>query len=501
VNTNMPTTLPRLSDALLAALPSAVARPGYDRAGVSVGIVHIGLGAFHRAHQAVYTDDRLAAGETAWGICGLSLRSPAMRRALQPQNGLYTVLERGPEDGRARVVGAVLEALTVPEMPDAAMARLTDPRTRIVSLTVTEKGYCQDAATGTLDEAHPDIVQDLRGERFPRSVPGLLVEALRRRREAGAAACTVLTCDNLPSNGATAARVVGRYAALRDPDLASYIAGEIAFPSTMVDRIVPATQDEDRAAVEAYGYHDAWPVVAEPFTQWVIEDRFAAGRPRWEQAGALMVADVHPFELMKLRALNGAHSALAYLGVTMGIGTVAEAMAAPALTAFLRRLWDEDLVPTLPPVPGMELGRYTATLEDRFRNPAVRHRLQQIAMDGSQKLPQRLLAPALDRLCQGVVPGRIAVVVAAWMRFLLGRDERGESYAVQDPLSERLVGIARMHGGDADALSGALFAIPEIFDPALAAHPGFRASVQGALRSLQASGVRRTLAGLARQHL
>ncbi len=311
MGTLMSSTLPRLSDAVLAGLPPAVVRPRYERAGISVGTVHVGLGAFHRAHQAVYTDDRLAAGEAAWGICGLSLHSSAIRQALQPQDGLYTVLERGPEGDRLRVIGAVLEALTVPDMPDAALARLTNPRKRIISLKVTEKGYCRDAATGTLDEAHPDIVQDLRGERFPRSVPGLLVETLRQRREAGAPPCSVLACDNLPSNGAAVARIVGRYAALRDADLAAYIAGEITFPSTMVDRIVPATQDDDRATVEAYGYHDAWPVITEPFTQWVIEDRFAAGRPRWEEAGALMVDDVHPFELMKLRALNGAHSALA----------------------------------------------------------------------------------------------------------------------------------------------------------------------------------------------
>jgi len=376
------------------------------------------------------------------------------------------------------------------------MARLTDPRTRIVSLTVTEKGYCQDAATGTLDEAHPDVVHDLEhGDRLQRSVPGLLVEAFRRRRAAGAPPCTVLTCDNLPSNGATVARIVSRYAALRDPHLAAYIAGEIAFPSTMVDRIVPATRDEDRAAVEAAcGYRDAWPVVAEPFTQWVIEDRFASGRPRWEETGVLMVRDVRPFELMKLRALNGAHSALAYLGSVAGIGTVAEAMAEPALARFLRGLWGEDLIPTLPPVPGVDPGRYTSALEDRFRNPAIRHRLGQIAMDGSQKLPQRLLAPALDRLCRGAVPDHIAVVVAAWMRFLLGRDEQGGACLVQDPLAEQLLGVARRNGGNAAVLSAALFAMPQIFDPALAAHPGFRGSVQDALHSMLTRGVRATLA-------
>ncbi len=393
------------------------------------------------------------------------------------------------------MVGAVLEALTVPEMPEAAMARLVDPRTRIISLTVTEKGYCQDAATGALDEGHADIVADLAGKRFPRSVPGLLAEALHRRRQAGAPPCTVLSCDNLPRNGATVARIVTRYAALRDAGLAGYIAGEVAFPATMVDRIVPATVEADRAAVAAAGYRDAWPVAAEPFSQWVIEDRFASGRPEWEAAGALVTRDVHPFEVMKLRALNGAHSALAYLGAVAGIGTVAEAMADPALAGFLRRLWEADLVPTVPPVPGIDLAGYCASLERRFGNPAIRHRLQQIAMDGSQKLPQRLLTPALERLRQGAMPGHIAVVVAGWMRFLLGRDEAGAEYPVQDPLAGRLAAAAARHG-DADGLCGALLAMEEIFDPALAGHPGFRRAVQGALRSLLARGVRATVAAL-----
>ena len=486
--------LPLLSQSTLERLPPGIARPGYDRRRVSIGIVHVGLGAFHRAHQAIYTDDRLAAGETGWGICGLSLRSPAMRQALAPQDCLYTVLERGPEGDRARVVGAVKEALAVPETPDLAMARLADPRTRIISLTVTEKAYCGDGATGTLDEAHPDIVQDLRREAWPRSVPGLLTEALRRRRDAGAPPCTVLVCDNLASNGATVARIVGRYAALSDPSLAAYVADTIAFPCTMVDRIVPATRDEDRAAVEALGYRDAWPVVAEPFTQWVIEDRFAAGRPHWEAAGALLVADVHPFELMKLRALNGAHSALAYLGAPARIATVADAMAEPLLPKFLRSLWDEDLLPTLPPVPGIAVADYTTVLEGRFRNPAIRHLLQQIAMDGSQKLPPRLLTPALENLRQGQLPRRIALVIAAWMRFLLGRDEDCQPYAIQDPLSERLVRIAREHGPDAASLSQALFGVREIFDPELATHPEFRDCVRQALHSLLTRGTRETLA-------
>jgi fructuronate reductase len=485
--------VPRLCDRVLAELPPLVARPNYDRREVRPGIVHLGLGAFHRAHQAVYTDDCLAAGERDWGIIGLSLRSSDVRDALAPQDGFYTVLRRSAEGDRARVIGSVLEALTVPETPERAMAALVDPRTRIISLTATEKAYCLDAATGSLDEANPGIINDLRRDGFPRTVPGLLVEALRRRRDSAAGPCTVLVCDNLPSNGETVARIISRYATLRDPRRGAGFVGDTAFPCTMVDRIVPATTEADRAAVERFGYRDAWPVVAEPFSQWVIEDRFAAGRPRWEDAGATVVQDVRPFELMKLRALNGAHSSLAYLGAVAALETVADAMAEPALARFLRDLWDQDLLPSIPSVPGMDLAAYTAQLENRFRNPAMRHRLQQIAMDGSQKLPQRLLLPALECLRRGHMPSRIALTIAAWMRFLLRRDERGTSYEISDPLAGRLTALAAGAGENAEALAAALFGVRDIFDPALAGNAGFRGLVVRHLDSLLAHGVRRTL--------
>jgi fructuronate reductase len=485
-------TAPRLTPALLPSLPAGIRRPGYDRAALDIGIVHLGLGAFHRAHQAVYTEDCLEAGETGWGISGLSLRSPAVRDALAPQDGLYTVLTRAPAGDEARIIGSVREALTVPEQPQLALARLAAAGTRIIGLTVTEKAYCRDA-NGALDESHPDIRADLSGDAVPRSVPGLLARALRMRAESGAGPVTLMTCDNLPDNGATLARILARFVALRDPGLAGWIAGNVSFPATMVDRIVPATTDAERAAIAALGYTDAWPVVAEPFSQWVIEDRFVSGRPRWESVGALMVDDVHAYELMKLRCLNGAHSALAYLGAVAGIGTVSEAMAEPLLPAFLRRLWVQDIIPTLPPVPGIDLAGYTAQLEERFRNPAIRHRLLQIAMDGSQKLPQRLLRPAAKRLAQGEIPRAIALAIAAWMRFLLGDAETGGTHGIDDPMGGRLVEVARGAGRDADALSAALFALPDIFDPAVAAHEGFRNAVRDALALLLRDGVRPAL--------
>jgi fructuronate reductase len=484
---------PRLGEQALAGLPSEVARPAYDRRRVSCGIVHLGLGAFHRAHQAVYTDDRLEAGESAWGIVGMSLRSPDVRHALAPQDTLYTVLQRGPDGDRARIIGSVLDVITAPDDPDSAMRRLTDPDVRVVSLTVTEKAYCQNAATGTLDESHPGIAADLATAAFPRTVPGLLAEALRRRRDTGAGGVTVLVCDNLPSNGETVARIVGCYAALRDRSLAEWIANETAFPCTMVDRIVPATTAADRAVIARLGYEDAWPVVAEPFSQWVIEDRFVRGRPAWEEAGAEIVQDVRPYELMKLRALNGAHSSLAYLGAVAGLETVADAMADPVFRPFLHALWNDDLVPTIKTVPGMDLSGYTADLVTRFSNPAIRHRLLQIAMDGSQKLPQRLLQPALDRLRQGAMPRHITLVVAAWMQFLLGRDELGRGYEISDPLAARLATLATDTGGNVEAFADALFGVREIFDLTLAEHAGFRKEVLDHLRSLSAHGVRRTL--------
>lgn len=484
----------RLSNERLSALPDAVQRPAYDRSEVTPGIVHIGLGAFCRAHLAVYTDDALAAGGKDWGIIGADPLSPAIGDALAPQDCLYTVLVRGRDGDRARVVGSFLEALTIPDEPGRVLERMVDPRTRIVTLTVTEKGYCQDAATGALDETHPAIVADLAGTAAPRSVPGLLTEALKRRRDAGLAPFTVLCCDNLPQNGKTVRRIVTRFAMLRDPELGRFVADHVAFPCTMVDRITPATSAEDRAAVAAaLGCDDAWPVVTEPFRQWVIEDRFPLGRPRWEETGALLVEDVHAYEVMKLRCLNGAHSALAYLGVVSGIETISDAMEDPQLPAFIRRLWDEDLVPTLPPIPGVDPRQYTEALEERFRNPALRHRTLQISSDGSQKLPPRLLEAALEHTRQGRTPTHIAVAVAAWMRFVVGETEQGVAYEIADPLAARLKAIGLSCGRDAGALAEALFGLSDIFSPELAGDAGFRSAVVKALDSLLTKGRRATL--------
>jgi fructuronate reductase len=487
----LPSSLPRLSNASLRDLLSEVRRPAYDRAAVKPGIVHIGVGAFHRAHQAVYVEDALQAGDLGWGIVAASLRSADTRDALMPQDGLYTLAVRSGEGERLRVIGAICGILVAPEDPAALLAAMSDPRIRIVTLTVTEKGYCHDPATGELNEAHPEIRADLADPRSPRSAPGFLVEALRLRRAAGALPFTVMTCDNLPANGHTARRVVSRFARLLDRDLGAYVANEVAFPSTMVDRIVPATTDADREAIaRKFGFVDAWPVVTEPFTQWVIEDRFTLRRPRFEDFGAELVGDVAPYETMKLRLLNGSHSTLAYLGYLAGHETIADTMADEPFARLARNLMDLETGPTLSLPTGADVAAYKRSLIERFRNPALRHRTWQIAMDGSQKLPQRLLAAARERIAKGAPIPRIALGVAAWMRYVSGIDEKGGPIDVRDPFSARLRALADSAGHDAARLAEALLQVHEVFGEDLPLRDDFAGPVTGALAMLFDVGAR-----------
>lgn len=488
---------PRLSLSTLADLPAAVARPAYDIAAAEVGVVHLGVGAFHRAHQAAYLDAILSRGHKGWAICGASLRSPDTSDALDPQDGLYTLAERSGAGDKLRVIGSLRRLLVAPRDPEALLAAMCDPRVRIVTLTVTEKGYCHDPASGTLDEAHPDIRADLASPRRPVSAPGYLVEALARRRAAGISPFTVLTCDNLPANGKTVARVTARLAALRDDDLGRFVAGEVAFPSTMVDRIVPATTDDDRALVAAgLGLQDAWPVMAEPFTQWVVEDLFPLGRPPLEEVGVELVSDVEPFEHMKLRLLNGAHSTLAYLGYLAGHATIADTMAVPAFARLVARLQDEEVTPTLHLPAGVDVAAYKRALRERFANPALRHRTWQIAMDGSQKLPQRLVATARDRLVAGAPIPLLALGVAGWMRYVTGRDEQGNAIDVRDPLAARLKALADEAGPDASRLAPALLSVREVFAD-LGADPRFAGPVRDALARLMARGAAATVEEMA----
>jgi fructuronate reductase len=484
----------RLSSQTLPKVPADVARPRYQRGAVANGIVHLGIGAFQRAHQAMYTEAALNAGDRRWGIIGASLRSPSVRDALAPQNALYTLSVRGAEGERLQVIGAIRKVLVAPENPQALLEALTDPAIKIVTLTVTEKGYCYDPATTALDEAHPDIVHDLTTPEQPRTAPGFLVEALRRRRAAQTYAFTVVSCDNLPRNGRTVAAIVTRFAALRDRDLAGYIANEVAFPSTMVDRITPAATAEVRAAISArLGLEDAAPVVTEPFSQWVIEDRFPLGRPDWSLAGAEFVTDVAPYENMKLRLLNGSHSTLAYLGYLAGYETVADTMRDENYRRLAEGVMD-DAAATLKMPTGADVAAYKRALMERYANPALKHRTWQICMDGSQKLPQRLLGSIRDRLAAGAPIDRLAMGVAGWMRYVTGIDERGQAIDVRDPLSARLRAIADEAGLGAEHLAPALLDVREIFSAELAADPRFRAAVTTALARIIAKGAKQAVA-------
>ena len=453
--TSHATTTRRLSGETAHALPASVATPSYDRSRVVPGIVHLGVGAFHRAHQAAYVDDCLAAGETDWGIVGVSLRSADTRDALSPQDGLYTLAIRSSGAEKLRVIGSIGSMLVAPEDPDAVLAALTDPRTRIVTLTITEKAYLR-SASGGLDTAHPDIIHDLANPQMPMTAHGFLAESLARRQAAGTPPFTVLCCDNLPANGATLHRLLIEFARLRDArpaqpsdtrlgamddnSLARHIA-QVAFPSSMVDRIVPATTDADRARIAVeLGLNDAWPVMTEPFCQWVIEDNFPQGRPAWELFGVTMVDDVRPFEDMKLRLLNGSHSAIAYLGLLTGHATVDRAFADPAIRAFVDALWAEA-IPTLPKNAGLDTSAYTAELAERFANTALAHRTAQIANDGSQKLPQRIVASALECIEAGTVPEHLTLVIAAWIAACEARGKTLPESHFTDPLDMALAGL------------------------------------------------------------
>src|SRR5438128_1036081 len=477
----------RLSDAKLDRLPSQIRRPAYDRSRVTPGIVHLGIGAFHRAHQAVVIDDLLAGGATEWGIVGASLRSSETRDALAPQNCLYTLAVRSGAGTDHRIIGSVLATEVAKEKPGPLITRLASPATRIVSLTVTEKGYWHTPQTGDLDEYHPDIIHDLQNPGTPRSAIGFLVAALARRRIAGAAPFTVLSCDNLSANGHTIGRIVTQVAAWRPPILVKWIEAEVAFPSTMVDRIVPETTDLDRSEVStALGMTDAWPVVTEPFTQWIVEDRFPAGRPDFARAGVQLVSDVTPFEHMKLRLLNASHSALAYLGYLAGHETIAATMTDDRFATFARGVMEES-APTLSMPAGTDLAGYSAALLQRFANPALHHRTWQIAMDGSQKLPQRLLGTMQDRLRLGLPIDTHALAVAGWMRYVTARDENGRTIDVRDPLAADLAAIAAKAGPVAERLAPALLQVRSIFGE-LGADPRLRSAVTRALARLYEVG-------------
>lgn len=485
----------RLSSQTFADLPSDVVRPAYDRAAVQCGVVHIGIGAFHRAHQAVVFDDALNAGDLRWGIVAASLRSPSVRDQMQPQDGLYTMLVRDGAAEQARIMGAVQRVIVAPEEPQALLAALAAPDTHIVTLTITEKGYKLDPATGALIESDPQMAADLASLDAPQTAPGYLVAALARRRAAGLAPFTAISCDNLPHNGARLRGAVLELARRHDVTLAEWIDGHGAFPETMVDRIVPATTSEDIAALSArIGVEDQAMVKTEPFLQWVIEDCFCGPRPDFG-AGVQLTRAVAPWEEAKLRLLNGAHSGIAYLGGLAAIDHVHEVLALPQARHFVVSLWDEAET-TLSPPPELDVATYRRDLMARFDNPTLKHRTRQIAMDGSQKLPQRLFAPIAARLKAGQGIDALSLAVAAWIRWQAGRDDAGELYKVDDPLAAQLAAALATAESPADRVA-AILGFDAVVPSNLARDERLHASLTRWLGVLEAGGA---LAALAAFH-
>ncbi|MGY1771300.1 mannitol dehydrogenase family protein [Blastococcus sp. SYSU D00813] len=486
----------RLSASTLTSLGPSVWTPRYDRSAIRPGIVHLGVGGFHRSHQALYVDRLLESGEgEGWGICGVGVLPGDRRMAevMAAQDCLYTLVVKHP-DGflDARVVGSVVEYLFAPDDPEAVVERMAAGQTRIVSLTVTEGGYNTSAVTGEFDADAPAVRADLAPGARPRTSFGLVTEALARRRARGLPPFAVVSCDNIPHNGDLARRSFAAFAALRDPDLGEWVAAEVPFPNSMVDRITPVTTDDDRAELaHRFGVEDAWPVVCEPWTQWVLEDSFPGGRPPLEDVGVQLVADVAPYELMKLRLLNAGHQVLAHLGRLAGLTYVHEACQDPLFREFLRGYLDEEATPTLAPVPGIDLRRYKADLVGRFANPQVRDTLDRIRENASDRVPQFLLPVIRANLASGGEVRRSAAVLAGWARTAEGDDDAGLPLALVDPRAGEL-------GARADRQAAEPLAFlddPDVFGD-LAADARFAAAYRSALASLRERGARATVAGL-----
>ncbi|WP_432484753.1 mannitol dehydrogenase family protein [Kineococcus esterisolvens] len=482
-----------LSDRTLHDLPDAVAVPGYDRAALVPSVVHIGVGGFHRAHQAVYLDELARRGHRGWGLVGVGMHSPQIGEVLQAQDRLYTVVERGPHDEHARVVGVVTRYLLTADDPGAVLDVLADERTRLVTLTITGTGYRIDPHTGEFDADDDALRADLDDPGRPGTVFGLLTEALARRRSAGSGPFTVLSCDNMQHNGHAARTAVVSFARLRDErlggDLAGWIEENVTFPSSMVDRITPTTTPEERDAVAAStGVDDRWPVITEPFTQWVVEDSFCAGRPPLEEVGVQFVEDVTPYETMKTRLLNASHCALGYLGYLAGYRTIDELLSDEVFREYLVQLMRDEIVPLLPPVPGIDLDEYQRTLVERLSNPRMGDQLLRLCRRGSSKMPNYVF-PSLRAALEQHRPHQLLVLaVAGWMRFLRGYDYAGEHIPVEGPLSERLVDLAREGHVEPDSL----LSERKVFD-SLARDEHFAASVEVALRALEEQGPREVI--------
>ncbi|NAZ76984.1 mannitol dehydrogenase family protein [Kineococcus sp. T13] len=490
------TTAVPLSSATLAAVGERVPVPTYDRSQVTPGIVHLGVGGFHRAHQAMYLDRLMEAGQALdWGIRGIGVlpHDARMKEVMDAQDGLYTLVLKHPDGTREpRVVGSILDFLLAPEDPDAAIEAMADPRIRIVSLTITEGGYNIDAVTHEFLLDEPGVAADLADGAVPRTAFGLVVEALRRRRERGVTPFTLMSCDNLPGNGDLARHAFVAFATARDAELGAWVDTRVAFPNTMVDRITPGTTDADRAEVrERFGVQDAWPVVCEPFTQWVVQDDFPLGRPPLEEVGVQVVEDVEPYELMKLRLLNASHQALCYFGHLAGYRLVHEVVQDPLFERFLRGYMAREGVPSVPPVPGMDLEAYCDELIVRFSNGEVRDTVARLCNESSDRIPKWLLPVVRHQLASGGEFFRGAAVVASWARYAEGVDEQGEPIEVADRLAERVVAAAQRNRAEPTAFIADRTLFGDLVDD-----ERFVAEYTATLASLHERGARATLEAL-----
>ncbi|MGF0237909.1 mannitol dehydrogenase family protein [Rhodococcus sp. IEGM1300] len=484
----------KLNKQNLNRLAPEVALPAYALDDTRQGIAHIGVGGFHRAHQAYYTDALMNTGEGLdWAICGVGLRAEDRRARddLKEQDYLFTLFELGDtDDTEVRVIGAIRDMLLAEDDASALIDKLASPQIRIVSLTITEGGYCIDDSNGEFMAHLPQIQHDLAHPDAPKTVFGFLCAALTKRRAAGTPAFTLMSCDNLPHNGAVTRKALLAFAALRDADLHDWIAQNVSFPNAMVDRITPMTSTEHRLQLaDKHAVDDAWPVVCEPFVQWVLEDKFVNGRPAWEKVGVQFTDDVTPYEEMKIKLLNGSHLALTYLGFLKGYRFVHETMNDPLFVRYMRAYMDLDVTPQLSPVPGINLTDYKQTLVDRFSNQAIADQLERVCSDGSSKFP-KFTVPTINRLiADGQETKRAALVVAAWALYLKGVDENGDTYSIPDPRAAFCQALV----ADDALITQRLLEVEEIFGTAIPRSAAFVAAFEWCCNSLRDVGVTRTL--------
>ncbi|ACL39699.1 Mannitol dehydrogenase domain protein [Pseudarthrobacter chlorophenolicus A6] len=488
-----------LKNYTLPNVPGPVSQPAYNRSQLTEGIVHFGVGGFHRAHQAMYLDRLMNAGKALdWAICGVGVLpgDAHMKKVMDSQDCLYTLTVKHSDGIRhGMIIGSIINYLFAPENPEAVIEKMASPAIRIVSLTVTEGGYNFHHVTGEFDADNPDVVHDLQPGAIPRTTFGLITAALARRRQRGLAPFTVMSCDNIQGNGNVAREMFTAFAALKDPEMGTWVAANVPFPNSMVDRITPATTDEDRlTAVREYGVEDAWPVVCEPFAQWVLEDHFSLGRPPFEDAGVQLVADVEPYELMKLRLLNASHQGMCYFGHLAGYRYAHEAAQDPLFARFLLDYMDKEATPTLQPVPGIDRTAYKQTLIDRFSNEHVRDTLARLCAESSDRIPKWLLPVIRTNLDRGGEIHRSAAIVASWARYAEGIDEQGQPIDVVDRLKIDVMAAAARQREDRFAF----IANRDLFGD-LADNERFTTAYASTLDDLHNGGSRFALESLARR--